>query len=1080
MGRILTAAGARAVEALLLTSVDEDQALLTRDPSLLGEPLRIVVPSRTLQEHVAARICAHRGGAAGIVVQTHFQLARELWERNPKRSSTTHDSLFSLLVRREADSHPILGEMLRGLVQGTRAVVSSVDDLLHAECSLELSDALFDSLEEMKGTDSFRRARAILELTLGTSARFREIGLLTRDDLITQVASILREDAGSFARGILIHGFADATGVVTDFLEALLRHPNALTLLDRPRDPARADRPDLGIEFSRPFGLRLGESAKLPEAEADPPQVSAFCAPGARAEAREVARRLRALLGGENPPVPESVAIVARSLDRHFLDLTESLDEYGVPWRAPQATGSVDPARRRLMSLVELLRRGVSLPVDRWLELNEHKEDAWRFRLAAATLGLGRLGQLAALSDEEIASHAPRLELPIRHGFELRRDEEGNESGAFPRESLSELGLRTLRNGARDLTRHLLARPKQQGLPQHAASLRSFVRETLGWTLESESADALERLETLLRGFDTPLTISHQEFLDLLEDELENVQGSKDAGNRGGVQILDVTKARGFTFAHLYLVGLNRAAFPASVREDALLPDRVRVKLRGVLPDLKSKRERGREERFLFAQLFSSAPSVTLSWWTTDDDGRPTPPSPFVQRLRLEEREDAFSSPSLFELETTAFRPRPLQEHLLEAALRDDDERFATLLAPTLEASQSGDLMPSNPESWSRAAWAVLRERDRWPQGSADLGPWMEGPGLSAASWPPLQRAESYVTRLEALAECPWAHFLQRILRLEPIPDPLATLPLLDPRRVGSVVHGTLQRIVQRVVPPPVDGRLATVADEAGIEVPWPEPQELTRLCEEAALGVLRVEGLALPGLARALATRAHEYLEVCHQELFEPAPPRVVGSELNGEAELDLPDGSKMLLSFRADLAQRRQKELRLIDFKTSAPFIDVKRDEARRRHLLAALRSGTRLQGISYALGVERTQGGVGQGSYLHLRPDAKTSSRWIDFRGDDFELVDALRRVVAVLQYARTRGTFFPRLSEPSKREEPRRCEYCEVSLACVRGDSQSHRRQFEYFQKLRARREQDEALSANEERMLALWDLPGGKG
>jgi len=52
---------------------------------------------------------------------------------------------------------------------------------------------------------------------------------------------------------------------------------------------------------------------------------------------------------------------------------------------------------------------------------------------------------------------------------------------------------------------------------------------------------------------------------------------------RGGVPVLTVTEARGRTFDHLFVLGLNAGSFPRPLGEDPLLPDAVRSAL-GMTP----------------------------------------------------------------------------------------------------------------------------------------------------------------------------------------------------------------------------------------------------------------------------------------------------------------------------------------------------------------------------------------------------------------------------------------------------------------------------------------------------------------
>jgi inactivated superfamily I helicase len=75
------------------------------------------------------------------------------------------------------------------------------------------------------------------------------------------------------------------------------------------------------------------------------------------------------------------------------------------------------------------------------------------------------------------------------------------------------------------------------------------------------------------------------------------------------VQVLRVVDARGRTFEHLFVMGLNRDLFPRGISEDPLLPDAIRAALeRDVLPDIPIKRRGFDEERYLFAGLLSASP----------------------------------------------------------------------------------------------------------------------------------------------------------------------------------------------------------------------------------------------------------------------------------------------------------------------------------------------------------------------------------------------------------------------------------------------------------------------------------------
>src|SRR5262245_55996468 len=91
-----TARGPRAVEQELLAEVDAACEVARRDASVLALPLRVVVPSRALREHVSAAV-AVRGARVGLRVQTLDSLAREVLERASERPPSS--LLFGEVVR---------------------------------------------------------------------------------------------------------------------------------------------------------------------------------------------------------------------------------------------------------------------------------------------------------------------------------------------------------------------------------------------------------------------------------------------------------------------------------------------------------------------------------------------------------------------------------------------------------------------------------------------------------------------------------------------------------------------------------------------------------------------------------------------------------------------------------------------------------------------------------------------------------------------------------------------------------------------------------------------------------------------
>jgi len=117
-----------------------------RVPSLLARPVRIVVPSRSLREHVAGRIVAELGHAvAGVEVSSLRGLAFDLLRR-AGRSAPGGDALFPIVVRQQARLEPVLRSVLDSLEDGYASVVATLADLLDSGFELAHIEALDECL----------------------------------------------------------------------------------------------------------------------------------------------------------------------------------------------------------------------------------------------------------------------------------------------------------------------------------------------------------------------------------------------------------------------------------------------------------------------------------------------------------------------------------------------------------------------------------------------------------------------------------------------------------------------------------------------------------------------------------------------------------------------------------------------------------------------------------------------------------------------------------------------------------------------------------------------------------------------
>ncbi|HEY4561740.1 MAG TPA: PD-(D/E)XK nuclease family protein, partial [Thermoanaerobaculia bacterium] len=849
---------------------------------------------------------------------------------------------------------------------------------------------------------------------------------------------------------------------------------------------------ELTVRFAERIGK--GETAS-PALEIPAPSLTACEAIGAEAEAREVAFRVRALLdGGERP---EGIGVVARDLDPYRFPLRRHFDRLGIPFSGLGERGGLEPAGRRARALLELLRDGEAVPSDRWLDtvvdfpeerhspaLPQARGGGWvDLRLAFASLGAGRLRDATELRLEDILRKGSYA-LPIRQGLATAGEEEdgvmeegdgvrSNEAHARRRRIKGSL-IRAAVRAARRARERLAGWPAEAPASEHLARLRALLTADLGWDLDAEeTAPVRAALEELEREVPGGFRLERDEMRLLIEDLLLEAGASMLGGQGGGVQVLSVTEARARTFDHLFLMGLNRDVFPRGIREDPLLPDALRRILQRVLPDMPIKRLGFDEERYLFAQLLAAAPSVTLSWQTTDDDSKPLSASPLVERMRERLRVDRV--PPLWSLPKAGPLPGPRTagEHAIMAGLYAPRRWWGRVMRLALKEARAEIATPAfdlSPERLAAARLAVLDEMDpdlRTPEGRAArhrLGPYFGFIGRIPGNDEKEPRLrELYVTQLENLAACPWQLFLMRLLGIEPTPDPLGALPTVDPVLLGIAVHGVLERIAR---PPGRERpRRGAVRHLDPVAVAWPEDREMEQWLYEESARRLEDEGIFLPGLARALAERARPMLETARTMDWSAGDLPVLATEAEGELDTGDAPGALRQVFFKADRVDKAGGLVIWTDYKTGIPIATAKRPEYRRRQFLERVRRGSNLQAVAYLLGSE----GESKGRYLYLRPGLDDGERELAVTHADEDFIEAFAAASEAVLAAWESGSFFPRVVELDGRKEPPRCGFCSVAEACLRNDSGARQRLHEWTG------QGSEALGPEEWALLRVWRL-----
>ena len=993
-----------------------------RDPARLARPLRVVVPSNALREHLAAELLARRERAGarsclGVRIETLDAVAREVLERSGERPAP--DLLTPIAVRELARREPSLAHELAGLDDGYAGVVASVDDLLDAGFTAALADAWREAIDEQASGALRERARALGRVAAGASAALAAGRLGHRSARLARAEVRLRAAGADAAaargplpsRALWITGFADATGVQLDLLETLARLADAEVWLDEPVG---------GSRFGAGLRERLVATGRVRGASAAPAaELLASLHADPEDEARAAAAWARSRLA--EGLVPERIAIVARDLAPHRLALRRQLQRFGVPFSGSGERGAAGPASRRLDALVGLVERGAAFPAERWLDALPDELAPPDLRDALHAAGIATLADLADAPSERWRSG---VRIAARTGLAAGDDARHAAARRVARAALDAAAAR-----ARETRAVLAAAPERAAFAAHVAQLRSLVA-ALGWSATTPgNVELSEVLADPERVGDTP--VPREDWPRLLRRVLDDAGRDALGGRGGGVQVLSVMEARGCRFDALRAVGLVRGAFPRRLGEDPLLPDALRRPLRAVLPDLPVKGDAHEEERFLFGQLLRAAPRVWLSCARTDAAGRAAVASPLFERAGVTP-----TDPDGAEW----CSPRDARR---DAALRDGRDAFARVLPEALGAGRRAlALPPVEDAGLARARLAVLAELDPRDPRCASLGPYLGRVGPPRGDADPRRRPPS-VTALEAVARCPWKAFLQRVLRIDPQPDVWRALPsAADPLLLGNAVHRALEELC-------LPGSA------------WPAEAPDAPILE-AARGVAAEAGIALPGYARALARAARPFVEVA-RALDREEEPTVLDVETRREVSLDGGDVPRSV-QFTADRVEEVDGVERFTDWKTGRAGVEAKTPAGRANEHARKLARGELLQGHVYARTGARAR-------YVFLRPDLDPRQRVLPAVPDGPQR-EAFEASLAILFEAREQGAFPPRLRRADRNEEPGACRSCEVKQACLRGDSGVRRR-------LASWADAEPGDSPLERAALALWRLREGE-
>jgi ATP-dependent helicase/nuclease subunit B len=328
--------------------------------------------------------------------------------------------------------------------------------------------------------------------------------------------------------------------------------------------------------------------------------------------------------------------------------------------------------------------------------------------------------------------------------------------------------------------------------PRSLIAWRDDAASTAARAALADLIDEMGRLDLLLEP-DRP--VPFDEVLRWLEETVDSFEQPLHRKDNGGIRVLDATQLRGITCNQLHFLGLNSGRFPRIAREDPILPDsaRARLRTRSGRP-LSVKKQGGREERLLLALILGAARErVDVSWQRADESGKAKTPSLALREVaRI-----ALGSPDFLPLrERESKIARHLRSHpaqwlqgLAEApgVLSPADEMLLTALASG-GAEAAEEVTARYPELGPGIAMLRATEAFRFMDTAYDGR-------IGARPRPDVLS----VSALETLARCPLQYFFDRVLRVRELDAP-ATFLEVEPREIGLAIHELLEKTYSTLI----------------------------------------------------------------------------------------------------------------------------------------------------------------------------------------------------------------------------------------------------------------------------------------
>ncbi|MGH7847634.1 MAG: PD-(D/E)XK nuclease family protein [Candidatus Binatia bacterium] len=802
--------------------VDEISRHKKNDPTSV---LLVLVPSDALRRRVKALLAAERQLCLiNVSILTFHQFSLRLSDE--KGSSSGHllgsDVLFEeavtrVLRQRNPEMAPLFG--IEEKAGGSASLWQTLRDLKDATVDpARAREAVAEGYFESGSSEKLRALFSLFDEHLSRSKRwhFRDLSDLDVEVLDRIAASPYLQTC----KRIFYYGFYDLTQVQLDLFRAVASlYPATLFFPWIPGHPAYSfaqnffERHIVSLAHSSetrdltrerkigPAFLPLFTEGIKRDQQPLPLSCAVFNCSGARDEVLTTAKEILRLIS-ETGIGFNQVGVVARTLEPYIPWIQEVFATHRIPILTSAAQSLVQfPLTQAVLLLIKLggndfLRPNlidlISSPFFNLPALCSDgqvpRPDLWDLltRRLGITKGFDEWSRLQKFLDREVSLAASGEEEPA----------------SPPKAPVAQ--VRILWHLFLQLYDDLSRLPQEASGSEYVARWKGLLQKYLtiekrDVTAPSPDADIraaiLEELDRLVALDRVDPTISIGDFIAIYQLVLERRTVAVTDANSAGIAVLDAMSARGLSFKVLFILGLNEGLFPRTIREDALLRDRDRRVLDGVLGYKIGEKLAGfEEEKLLFALLVASVGErLYCLYQRSDDTGRPLVPSWYLGELRraLEAAQIPCSSLPV---------PRGIAQKLAVEPFKSRDQLLPEELAIQLSL-QSVDT-------------ASLLERFSFPmalyrRGSRAMTLLEDtGSGLSAHDgnlgplsdyWKALRERGIAPTALERYGVCPFQFFALNILRLERLERP-EELSVLAPSDRGKLAHTILKYFYDELI----------------------------------------------------------------------------------------------------------------------------------------------------------------------------------------------------------------------------------------------------------------------------------------